>query len=71
MIIVLLFIHRETDMRNSILAQVLDQSARARCKWAFRFIVWLLKGIPLEVNNAVVEPKGVKYEKTVMQNLVK
>lgn len=26
------FFCRETDMRNSILAQVLDQSARARCK---------------------------------------
>ena len=24
--------HREAEMRNSILAQVLDQSARARCK---------------------------------------
>lgn len=28
----LFFLHREQEMRNSILAQVLDQSARARCK---------------------------------------
>lgn len=27
-----LMFFREQDMRNSILAQVLDQSARARCK---------------------------------------
>lgn len=31
--------HREKDMRNSVLAQVLDQSARARCKCAFRVFV--------------------------------
>lgn len=38
-VILLFFIHRETDMRNSILAQVLDQSARARCKCALRSII--------------------------------
>lgn len=39
MLPVLFFIHRERDMRNSILAQVLDQSARARCKCALRVFV--------------------------------
>lgn len=31
----LFFLNREQEMRNSILAQVLDQSARARCKCLF------------------------------------
>lgn len=43
MVILLLLIHRETDMRNSILAQVLDQSARARCKCALKVIFWSLE----------------------------
>lgn len=30
--VLIFFLHREQDMRNSILAQVLEQSARARCK---------------------------------------
>lgn len=34
------FIYREKDMRNSILAQVLDQSARARCKCVLRVFVY-------------------------------
>ena len=38
--------HRETDMRNSILAQVLDQSARARCKFIYLCLKLAGLGLP-------------------------
>lgn len=40
---IVLSFFRESEMRNSILAQVLDQSARARRKFAFRSILYSVK----------------------------
>lgn len=34
-----IFNYREAEIRNTILAQVLDQAARARCKYSGNFLI--------------------------------
>jgi len=50
-VILWLSIYRETEMRNSILAQVLDQSARARCKCGLIFVFWILDVTEISIGN--------------------